>query len=191
MDNTPTHIKVQELDIACWTLPKDLQARLLNLGTFDNPQMIKLNATLDELIVTNTKTLLQEYKDIFAQNCTNLKGIPSCIIQHCIELDITISPTHQIRYHMNLNYVVIIKQDLDKLLNAGFITPVEEASWLWPIIVVPKKTINFESELIFDDSMLQPRKIHILYVLLKRFQMKQWITKSIHFWMDFVVITRS
>jgi hypothetical protein len=70
---------------------------------------------------------------------------------------------------MNLNYVVIIKQDLDKLLNAGFITPVEEASWLWPIIVVPKKTINFESELIFDDSMLQPRKIHILYVLLKRF----------------------
>jgi hypothetical protein len=37
MDNTPTHIKVQELDIACWTLPKDLQARLLNLGTFDNP----------------------------------------------------------------------------------------------------------------------------------------------------------
>ncbi len=69
---------------------------------------------------------------------------------------------------MNPNYVVIFKQDLDKLLNVGFITLVEEASWLLPIIVVPKKMINFEFELIFYDSMLQPRKIHIFYVLLKR-----------------------
>jgi hypothetical protein len=134
--------------------------------------MIKLNATLDESVVTNTKTLFREYEDIFAYNYTNLKGIPSCIIQHCIELDTTISPTHQTRYHMNPNYVVIFKKDLDKFLNASFITLVEEASWLLPIVVVPKKTINFESDLIFDDSMLQPRKIRILYFLLKRFLMK-------------------
>jgi hypothetical protein len=40
---------------------------------------------------------------------------------------------------MNPNYVLIIKQDLDKLLNACFITPVEEANWLLPIVVTPKK----------------------------------------------------
>jgi hypothetical protein len=39
---------------------------------------------------------------------------------------------------VNPNYVIVFKQDLDKLSNVGFITPMEEASWLSPIIVVPK-----------------------------------------------------
>ncbi len=42
-------------------------------------------------------------------------------------------------YRMNPNYVPIVKHDLDKLLNANFIIPMEEASWLSPIVVVPKK----------------------------------------------------
>ncbi len=32
----PTHIKVQELDIARWILPEDHHVRLLNLGTTKN-----------------------------------------------------------------------------------------------------------------------------------------------------------
>jgi hypothetical protein len=39
---------------------------------------------------------------------------------------------------MNPNYAAIIKQDLDKLLNVGFIAPAEEASWLLPIVIIPK-----------------------------------------------------
>jgi hypothetical protein len=39
---------------------------------------------------------------------------------------------------MNPNYVVIVKQDLDKLLSASFIVPVEEARWVLQIVVVPK-----------------------------------------------------
>jgi hypothetical protein len=40
---------------------------------------------------------------------------------------------------LNLNYVVIVKQDINKLLAVGFIKPVEEVIWLSPIMVVPKK----------------------------------------------------
>jgi len=40
---------------------------------------------------------------------------------------------------MNPNYAIVVKQDLDKLLNVGFIVLVEEVSWLSPIVVVPKK----------------------------------------------------
>jgi len=40
---------------------------------------------------------------------------------------------------MNPNYATIIKQNFDKLLSAKFIAPVEEASWLSPIVIVPKK----------------------------------------------------
>jgi hypothetical protein len=33
----------------------------------------------------------------------------------------------------------VVKHDIDKLLTIGFIQPVEEVTWLSPIVVVPKK----------------------------------------------------
>jgi hypothetical protein len=45
---------------------------------------------------------------------------------------------------MNPNYVVVMKQDLDKLLVVRFITPNEEATWFFPIVVVQKKNRKFQ-----------------------------------------------
>jgi hypothetical protein len=40
---------------------------------------------------------------------------------------------------LNPNYVAIIKQNIDKLFVVGFIKPVEKATWLLQILIVPKK----------------------------------------------------
>jgi hypothetical protein len=40
---------------------------------------------------------------------------------------------------LNPNYAAIVKQDIYKLLIETFIKPVEETTWLSPIVVVPKK----------------------------------------------------
>jgi hypothetical protein len=66
---------------------------------------------------------------------------------------------------MDPNYVAIVKQHLNKLLNTSFIASVEEASWLSPIVVVPKKMTSSIFTWISDDSMMQPRKIQIFYLL--------------------------
>jgi hypothetical protein len=42
-------------------------------------------------------------------------------------------------YRLNPNYATIVKQDIDKLLAIGFIQFVKEATWLSPIVIVPKK----------------------------------------------------
>ncbi len=54
VDTTPTRIKIQDLDIVCWTLLEDHRVRLLNLGTTNNLKIVKLNGTLDELVTRNT-----------------------------------------------------------------------------------------------------------------------------------------
>ncbi len=91
-----------------------------------------------ELVVSNQLIeLLKEFKDIFAWIYKDLKGIPLDVAQHRIELDIPLG--HQTRYRLNINYVAIVKHDIDKLLVVGFIKLVEEAAWLSPIVVVPKK----------------------------------------------------
>jgi hypothetical protein len=109
VDTTPTCIKVQDLDIVCWMLLEENQVRLLSLRIIDSHKIIKLNATLDELVTRNIEALLWEYKDIFAWNYIGFKGIPLRIAQHQIEFDITIPPIHQIRYQMNPNYVAMVK----------------------------------------------------------------------------------
>ncbi len=83
--------------------------------------------------------MFNEFKEVFAWIYKDLKGIPSKLAQHIIELHTSIPPTHQARYKLNPNYDAPIKHDIDKLLVVGFIQLVEEATWLSSIAVVPKK----------------------------------------------------
>jgi len=82
--------------------------------------------------------LLKEFEDVFAWTYKNLKGIPPKLAKHIIKLDTTIPLTHQARYRLNPNYAIAIKQNIDKLLAARFIEFVKEATWLSPIVIVPK-----------------------------------------------------
>jgi len=76
VDETPTKIKVQGLQIAKWTLTKDQQLMKLNLGTNAKSQMVKINAQLETGKVLEVEQLLKEFKDVFAWTYKNLKRIP-------------------------------------------------------------------------------------------------------------------
>ncbi len=84
--------------------------------------------------------MLKEFQEIFVWTYKDLKGIPPKIVQHQIEFDTSIPPTHQARYRLNLNYVAIVKHGINKLFATSFITHIEEDIWLPPIVVVPKKS---------------------------------------------------
>jgi hypothetical protein len=92
--------------------------------------------------IEELQMLLKEFKDVVIWTYKDLKGIPPKLVQHRIELDTSIPPIHQTRYKLNPNYATPIKHDIDKLLGGGFIQLVEEATWLSPIVVVPKKNGN-------------------------------------------------
>ncbi len=98
-----------------------------------------MNSTFEPIIKEQLIELLKEFKDVFAWTYKDLKGIPLKIVQHRIELDTIVPHVHQTRYWLNPNYVAIVKQDINKLLAAGFIKSVEETTWLSPIVVIPKK----------------------------------------------------
>ncbi len=83
--------------------------------------------------------LLKEFKYVFAWTYKGLKNIPLELAQHIIELDISIPLAHQTKYKLNPNYAIAIKHVVPKLLTSIFIQPINEATWLSPIMVVPKK----------------------------------------------------
>jgi hypothetical protein len=109
------------------------------MGTIKDPKYLKLNIDLEGTTTTTTiEDLLQEFIDVFTWNYKELRGIPPHIVEHKIELETTIPPSHQVHYCMNPNYATVVKQDLDKLLAIGFIKLMEQVIWLSPIVVVLK-----------------------------------------------------
>lgn len=90
-------------------------------------------------IATVVKEVLRDCKDVFAWSYHDLKCILAHLAEHKIELKPDVRPSRQTRYQLNPNYTKAVKEDIDQLLEAGFITPIEEASWLSTIVVVPKK----------------------------------------------------
>lgn len=139
LHKTPIEQKLQYKDIVHWNHIEEDRLDLVNISTPTNTKLLKLNANLSPKLRHGAVSLFMEYIDIFVFSYKSLRGIPKHIATYRIDLDPSISPSHQARYHTNPNYAQVVKDDLERLLTAGFITPVNKATWLSPIIMVPKK----------------------------------------------------
>jgi hypothetical protein len=94
---------------------------------------------------------------------------------HRIELDTTVPHAHQVRCWLNLHYVIVIKQNIDKSLDVGFIKPIKEATtWLSPIMVIPKKNgklkiyVDFKNRKVLtkEDSYLLPFTDEVINIVI-------------------------
>ena len=83
--------------------------------------------------------LLLDYKDVFAWSHSDLTGIAPKYGQHRIDLKDDVSPIRQRQYRLNPKYSLKVKEELEKLLETGFIYPINHSEWVSPIVIVPKK----------------------------------------------------
>ncbi len=104
MDETPTNIKAQGLQIVGWTLTEDQQLMKLNLGIDAKPHMVKINAQLEISKVLEMEQLLNELKDVFAWTYKDLKGIPLELAQHRIEYYYIVGTSSHVQIKCKLCY---------------------------------------------------------------------------------------
>ena len=75
----------------------------------------------------------------FAWEYTDMKGIHPDTCIHHIYIDANISPVRKPQRRMNPALKDIVKEELQKILNAGFIYPIWDSKWVSPLVVIPKK----------------------------------------------------
>jgi hypothetical protein len=129
------NVIVKNKKIARWTFTTKEQLKKLNLGNEGNPKQVLINAMLPISFQTKIKKLLGNYHDVFAWSYKDLMGIPREICEHKIELVVNVQPIKQRQYRMNPNYALKVKKDIDKLLDAIFIYPIETTYWLFPLVI--------------------------------------------------------
>ncbi|CAM6086284.1 unnamed protein product [Calypogeia fissa] len=83
--------------------------------------------------------LLMEYQDVFAWRHSDITGIDERLGEFRIDLIPGATPVRQRQYRINSKYSMMVKEEIDKLLEAGFIYPVATNDWVSPVVIVPKK----------------------------------------------------
>ena len=95
--------------------------------------------------------MIDEFSDTFVWSYDELKGIPremvdshrgSCKPWHQIPLIPSAKPVRQKERRMNPQLELLVKAELKRLLQTGFIKPVEITDWVSPMVIVKKKRGN-------------------------------------------------
>jgi hypothetical protein len=114
------------------------------LGTKDNVERVKVNYTLESIIIDQLIELLKEFKDVYCLDIQRpeVYSTKDYLTPNWTKYHSTTCSSSKVQ--LNPNYATIVKQNIKKLLIAGFIEPVEEAIKLSPIVVVPKEKWGVE-----------------------------------------------
>jgi len=93
----------------------------------------------DDVTISKITELLHEYHDLFPTKFIDMKGIKGPLREMNIPLRPEVRPIKQIPYRLNPKYKKKVKIELDRMLEAGIIEPVEESEWISHIVVQNKK----------------------------------------------------
>ena len=88
-----------------WSIPVDQQVEDWNLGTKEDPKMVKVERQLLGELKEKLAKLFEEYKNVFASDPSELKGVDPAVCQHKIPLVPDARPIRMKRCRMNPNYV--------------------------------------------------------------------------------------
>ena len=83
--------------------------------------------------------ILRKYKEVIAWSIENLKGISPSICMHKILLNDNAKTSIEHQRRLNPVMKEVVRKEVLKWLNAGFIYAISDSSWVSLVHVVPKK----------------------------------------------------
>ena len=141
-----------------------------NIGTKDQPKMIKLARSLPSDIKKKCIDLFKDFVDVFSWSYQDLKAYDTEIIQHKIPLREKQKPFKQKLRRIIPIKMPLVEKEIKKMYEAGIIVPVRFSDWVSNLVAVRKKT--GEIRLCFDfrnlnraslkDNYPLPKMEHIL-----------------------------
>ena len=98
-----------------------------------------ISARLSDTKEQRLLKILKKHKESIAWSIEELKGINPSICMHKILLEETSRPSVEHQRRLNPVMKEVVRKEVLKLLNAGFIYAISDSPWVSPVHVVPKK----------------------------------------------------
>ena len=100
---------------------------------------IIISTELTELEKQKLLEILKKYQEAIAWSIEDLKGISSSICMHKILLEENAKTSIENQRRLNPVMKEVVRKEVLKWLNAGFIYAISDSHWVSPVHVVPKK----------------------------------------------------
>ena len=119
-----------------------------NIGTDKDPKMIKIGKGILDEESKRIINLVQNYRDIIAFSCDELKAYRKDVIQHTIPLKEDVKPFRKKLTQINPKLAPMIQKELQKMVATKIIAPTRHSSWCSNLVVVRKKNGGIKRVLI-------------------------------------------
>jgi len=100
---------------------------------------LNINANLTPQQEMNLIHLLRKYKEEFAWDYPDMKGIDPQLCTHHIYIEKDARLVRQPQRRLNPHLKDAVKAKLQKLLDVNFICPISDSKWVSSLVVVPKR----------------------------------------------------
>ena len=117
-------------------LPSHLKYAFLEL---EKRKPVIISVALTESEEQKLLEILRKYKEAIAWSIEDLKGISPSICMHKILLNDNAKTSIEHQRRLNSVMKEVVRKEVLKWLNAGFIYAISDSSWVSPVHVVPKK----------------------------------------------------
>ena len=117
-------------------LPSHLKYAYLELP---KSKPVIISARLSDAEEQKLLKILKNYQESIAWSIDELKGISPSICMHKILLEENAKPSVEHQRRLNLVMKEVVRKEVLKWLNAGFIYAISDNPWVSPVHVVPKK----------------------------------------------------
>jgi hypothetical protein len=119
---------------------QSIKIKKVNIGTIQTSKLANVGDYWDAATINKIAELLHEYQDLFPTKFIDMKGIKGPMGEMRIPLNLDARPVKQRLYRLNPKYKEKVKIEVERMLEAGIIEPVEESEWIIPMVVQDKKT---------------------------------------------------
>jgi hypothetical protein len=111
-----------------------------NIGTQEDPKIIKLSKTLSPEIKQRYINLMKDFPDVFSWSYEDLKVYDTKVIQHVIPIKDDHKPFKQKLRRINPLLLPLIEKEVRKLFDAKIIVSLRFSKWLANLVPVRKKS---------------------------------------------------
>ena len=151
-------------------LPTEKGFEDVNIGSAENPKMVKLSKTLPPQVKAKHISFLSSFTDLFAWDYSDLKSYDTNITQHIITIKPKQNLFHQKLRRINPKFLPSIEKEVNRLYKAGIIVPIRFSAWISNLVPVRKKIYEIQlcidfrnlSKVSLKDNYPLPKMDHIL-----------------------------
>ena len=141
-----------------------------NIGTIENPKIIKLSKSLPPDQKPKYVDLFKEFQDVFAWSYEDLKSYNTSVIQHTIPLKPNQNPFKKKLRRINPMLLPSVEKEVQKMFKAWIIAPIRFSEWISNLVPTRKKTSEIRlcvdlrnlNQVSLKDNYPLPKMDHIL-----------------------------